>query len=89
MRVVCINDSDRPNDIPISKWVVKGKEYTVIKISKMIMQGNILGVQLEEIDLSDCVPHLFFAATRFAEIEPSKEKKEEKIEELEEEFELA
>jgi hypothetical protein len=89
MKVVCINDSDRPNDIPTSKWVVKGQIYTVIKVSKMIMQGNILGVQLEEIDLSDCVPHLFFAATRFAEIESSKEKKEEKIEELEEEFELA
>ena len=89
MRVVCINDSDRPNDIPTSKWVTKGQIYTVIKVSKMVMQGNILGVQLQEIDLSDCVPHLFFAASRFAEIEPSKKLEEEKVEELEKELELA
>lgn len=63
--VVCINDAERPNDIPISKWVVKGKEYTVIKIDRMLLQGGAVGFQLAEIDLRDCVPYLYFSAHRF------------------------
>jgi len=86
MKVICIDSSSRPNDIPVSKWIVKGQEYTVIKAAKLTMQGGILGFQLAEIDLSDCVPYLFFAASRFKEKEPAVEKKEEKVEELIEEL---
>ncbi|MDP2692723.1 MAG: hypothetical protein Q8O88_03745 [bacterium] len=90
MKVECIDASNRPNDIPVSKWVVKGQEYTVIKAAKLTMQGGILGFQLAEIDLSDCVPYLYFATSRFKEKEPAVEKKEEKekseVEELVEEL---
>ena len=86
MKVECIDASNRPNDIPVSKWVVKGNEYTVIKASRLTMQGGILGFQLAEIDLSDCVPYLFFAASRFREKVPPTEKEEEKVEELVEEL---
>lgn len=89
MKLICINDSDRPNEIPISKWIKKGNQYTAIKFNKMNMQGGILGVQLEEIDLSDCFPHTHFLASRFLPLEPLKEKESENIEELEEELELA
>ena len=89
MRLVCINDLDRPNEIPISKWIEKGKHYTAIKFNKMNMQGGILGVQLEEIDLSDCFPHTHFLASRFAPIEPEIEKEEQWYQKLEEELELA
>jgi hypothetical protein len=72
--VICINDQDRPNEIPLSKWVKKGKVYTVIRIVKMVIQGGY-GVQLEEIDLSDCYPYQFFGAYRFTPLheEPLKE----------------
>lgn len=83
MKVECIDDNNRPNDIPSSKWVVKGKEYTVIKAAKLPMQNGLLGFQLAEIDLRDCVPYLYFAANRFKEKEPLPEKKEEKVEEEE------
>ena len=63
--VICINDKDRPNEIPLSKWVKKGKTYTVIRFAKMAIQGGY-GVQLQEIDLSDCRPYDFFGAHRFA-----------------------
>lgn len=63
--VVAINDKDRPNEIPLSKWIKAGKTYTVIRIAKMAIQGGY-GVQLEEIDLSDCRPYDFFGAHRFA-----------------------
>jgi hypothetical protein len=86
MKVECIDSSNRPNDIPISKWVVKGIEYTVIKAAKLPMQGGLLGFQLAEIDLSGCVPYLYFAASRFKEKEPLKESDEEKVEVLEEEL---
>ena len=83
---ICIDSSNRPNDIPTSKWVVKGNEYTVVKAAKMNVQGGILGFQLAEIDLSDCVPYLYFAASRFKEKEPLPEKEEEKVKELVEEL---
>lgn len=37
MKVICINDSHRPNEISIKNWVVKGQVYTVVKmcISKL------------------------------------------------------
>tara|TARA_B110000503_G_C7029906_1_gene363541 strand:+ start:289 stop:579 length:291 start_codon:yes stop_codon:yes gene_type:complete len=88
MKLICINDSDRPNDIPTSKWIKKGNHYTAVKFNKMNMQAGALGVQLEEIDLSDCFPHTHFLASRFVPLIPVEEKEKENIEELEEELEL-
>lgn len=86
MKVICIDASNKPNDIPQSKWVVKDQEYTVVKAAQLPMQGGMLGFQIAEIDLSDCVPYLYFAANRFKEKEPAVEKKEEKVDELVEEM---
>lgn len=86
MRVVCIDDSNRPIDIPIEKWVKKDEEYTVLKFVKIKLQNNTLGVELNEIDLSDCFPYTYFDAKRFAFLTPKKKK--EKVEELELELEL-
>lgn len=66
--VICINDQDRPNEIPLSKWVKKGKTYTVVRIVSMVVQGGY-GVELQEIDLSDCSPYNFFGSHRFAPLE--------------------
>ena len=65
-KVICIHDEERPNDIPTSRWVVKGNEYTVISVERMNMQGGKLGYELEEIDLSPCFPYTRFGAWRFA-----------------------
>jgi hypothetical protein len=64
-KVVCINDSDKPEDIPSSKWVKKDQIYTVIEVSKMRMQGNKLGFKLAEINLDSCFPYQYFASSRF------------------------
>ena len=88
MKVICIDDRNRPNDIPTSKWVKKGKEYTIIKVDKILMQGGILGCQLEEIDLSDCFPYNYFSLNRFAPAEPDNKASEIKEKELELEEEL-
>jgi hypothetical protein len=66
-KVICIHDEERPNDIPTSKWVVKGNEYTVITMERMNMQGGKIGYELEEIDLAKCCfPYTRFGAWRFA-----------------------
>ena len=64
-KVICINDSNRPNDIPANKWVKKGESYTVIDVKKLLIQGGTLGFKLEEINIEDCFPYQFFSASRF------------------------
>jgi hypothetical protein len=82
MKVECIDASNRPNDIPISQWVVKGNEYTVTGVWKMNMQGGILGFELAEINLAGCAPYKYYASDRFRvkELQPDV-KMEEKLEE--------
>lgn len=92
-KVICIHDEDRPNDIPTSRWVVKGEEYTVIKVERMNMQGNAIGYELEEIDLSPCFPYTRFGAWRFGipmsqfatEHKEEKRTRPEKVEKVQEE----
>ena len=63
MKVTCVNDSNRPSDFPLSKWIVKGEEYTVIDIFYAMPQ-DIECVKLEEINLSG-LAYDGFAAYRF------------------------
>jgi hypothetical protein len=64
-KVVCIDASNRPNDIPNILWIEKDEVYTVIKAEYMNIQNKILGFELAEKDLSDCFPYSCFVATRF------------------------
>lgn len=81
MIVIAERVDSRPNEIPISKWLVKGHEYTVLEAIKCNPQGGILGYKLAEIDLTGCEPYLYFAANRFRIPVPDKTIEEE-IEEL-------
>lgn len=65
MRVICIDDSNKPSDFPSSKWIKRGIDYTIDKIDKMNMQGGVIGCTLLEIDTSDCFPYTHFAINRF------------------------
>ncbi len=66
MRVICINDKARPNEVPTSRWVKKDKEYTIFKIMLMKQQGGIAGVKLEELNNDDLFPYTYFRLDRFA-----------------------
>jgi hypothetical protein len=81
MKVICIEDRNRPNEIPTSKWVKKGNEYTIIDLIKCNVQGGLICAVLEEIDMTGCEPYEGFNIERFASITPDKVKEE--IEELE------
>lgn len=72
-KVVCVNDSDRPDGIPTSRWVKKGIVYTVIEVKKLTVQNNKLGFKLEEINIDDCFPYQYFSASRFVPFIPPKD----------------
>jgi hypothetical protein len=81
MRVVCINDNNRPKQIPVDKWIKKDETYTVIATTMMNIQRNKVGVKLAEIELGhSCFPYEYFDADRFAIAEELPALKEEKFE---------
>jgi hypothetical protein len=66
IKCLCINDSNKPNQIPNEKWVEIGKEYTLL-FSMTVLPQKQLAFQLNEIDLDDsCSPYTWFLASRFA-----------------------
>lgn len=83
-KVICINDSNRPNEVPTSRWVKKDEEYTIISVCWMTQQ-EMYGCKLEEINNDDLFPYSFFALSRFA---IKKEEIDKAIEEKELELEL-
>jgi hypothetical protein len=87
VRVVCINDSNRPLKIPENQWVKKGKAYTVVRVVKMGIQANTLGFDLEEVNLEGCFPYEFYDAKRFLP-EDMVDQKDMAVEVVEEELEL-
>ena len=67
IKCICINDSNRPNEIPIEKWCKKGVGGHITHIYKMALQGNILGCSIYELPLGeDCAPYEMFRMSRFA-----------------------
>lgn len=85
-KVICLDDKNRPDGIPTSKWVKQGEPYTVIEVVKMNLQNNILGFKLAELNIDDCLPYQYFAATRFGI--PASPKKLEEVEVKQKEEEL-
>jgi hypothetical protein len=85
MKVICINDSGRPNEVPTNRWVKKGEEYTIISVCFMTLQG-IYGCKLAEINNDDLFPYQYFAITRFnvtiVELETAVKEKELELEEV-------
>lgn len=63
---LCVNDSDRPNEIPIGKWLKRGERYNVVYTITVLPQRK-LAFHLAEIDLDEsCNPYTYFLADRFA-----------------------
>jgi hypothetical protein len=82
-KVVCVDDSKRPKQIPIDKWVVKDNVYTVIAVELDVkLQANVIGFVLDELPLGENeFPYLYFNAIRFLP-QDALEQKEELVEEL-------
>lgn len=66
LKCVCIDDKNRPNEVPLNRWVKKGEQYTITQIDYMNTQNRIIGVKLMEIDNDDLFPYQYFRGSRFA-----------------------
>ena len=66
LKCICINDKNRPEEIPESHWVKKGEEYTLL-FARFVLPQRTLAFQLNEIMLDEsCAPYEYFLANRFA-----------------------
>lgn len=61
----CVDDTNRPEDFPISKWVKKDNEYHITHVFYHPEQ-QIQGVEIAEIDMKDCYPYVSFKIDRFS-----------------------
>jgi len=66
MKVLCINDKKKPEQIPQSQWIEEGVIYTVTNVINLPLQSGIAGFLLKEVSLSpDCFPYEFYNSNRF------------------------
>jgi hypothetical protein len=69
MKIMCINDKNRPQEIPANKWVVNGEVYTLIGVQPLL-SSNSMGFELAEIQLGEeCFPYHYFNPDRFVPVE--------------------
>lgn len=66
VKSICINDSNKPKEIPEQKWIKKDNEYTITHIFIHPNQGGIQGVHLKELTLKDCGLYETYKLSRFA-----------------------
>ena len=70
MKVICINDKNRPIIILPSELIKEGETYTITKIIKMGLQDGKYGVLLKEVQLrADSFPYEYYDADRFVPLE--------------------
>jgi hypothetical protein len=63
---ICINDKNRPKEIPETKWIKEGEKYNVIYTTIVLPQKQ-LAYHLSEIELTEAeAPYEYFLANRFA-----------------------
>lgn len=68
-RLICIDSSNRPSDIPLSKWIEEGREYT--EVARFNGLYGTAMVQLAEVDLLPLgLPYKGFNAERFINPDP-------------------
>lgn len=66
MEVICIDDTHRPEDIPLSYWVKRDNKYTVSAVYKDM--NGVMMFEIDEIDLKSLgLLYKGFAASRFRE----------------------
>lgn len=64
---VCIDDRNKPREIPAEKWVKQDQTYRILGIYVHPAQDYIRGVKLAELLLDDsCKPYETFRMSRFA-----------------------
>jgi len=66
MKAICIDSSNKPDNISEYEWLEEGMVYTITKIVELEKQGNKLGIALQEVELTSAsAPYKFYALERF------------------------
>lgn len=85
MKVICIDDSAKPAEIPNSYWVKKDNIYTVINAFKDM--NGVLLFQLEEIRLENAgTLYKGFASSRFKPLETTEQEIKREVEQPKPEY---
>lgn len=67
MKVICINDQNKPAKISLEQWIKEGEVYTVTKVVNMGLTPGKLGFLLKEVQLGPkAFPYEYYSADRFA-----------------------
>jgi hypothetical protein len=81
-KVICINASNRPTEVPVGSWIEKDETYTVIGASNMARQRMTLGYKLEEVEFPDDCEYQYYSASRFRPVTEDDMAAEAALEEL-------
>jgi hypothetical protein len=66
MKVLCLNDADKPAKISEENWIKKGKVYTVVEVKQMGLQKGQLGYKLAEVSIPEkAFPYEYYSSKRF------------------------
>ena len=66
MKAICIDSSNKPENISEYEWLEEGMVYTITEIVKMALQNDNLGIALEEVELTKAsAPYKYYAIERF------------------------
>lgn len=82
MKVLCVDDTNKPKKIPNDQWIKEGETYTVTRIVRLALQQDRFGFILKEVQLVDCFPYEYYDSNRFipvndkADVEMKKSVKE-------------
>ena len=69
MKIMCINDKNKPQEIPANKWIHSGEVYTLIGVQPLL-SSNSMGFELAEITLGEeCFPYHYFNPDRFVPVD--------------------
>jgi hypothetical protein len=66
MKAICIDSSNKPENISEYEWVEEGRVYTITEVVEMSLQDGKLGVAFEEVQLTDAsAPYKYYSLERF------------------------
>jgi len=66
MKAICIDSSNKPENISEYEWIEEGHVYTITEVVEMGLQDGKLGVAFEEIKLTDAsAPYKYYSLERF------------------------
>lgn len=69
IRVICIDDKNRPEEVSEKFWIKEGEQYTVEYIYRSLNPNSFdqLMLDLKEVKMDEsCNPYLYYSINRFA-----------------------